>query len=126
MFAAATHYPEDPKKSAEEQATRSEDHAKRMGMVRHLIDVVGLDINAPDQPPGCTKGMHSAWGTPICYVAGEGWEKDTHELTWMMLDRRADPTPALEIAKRDGNVVFTAEVEAWKAQEIDNRKCCLQ
>jgi hypothetical protein len=49
--------------------TEDENHASRMDMVRHLIDVIGLDVNARDQPAG-TEVLPLRFGTPICYIAG--------------------------------------------------------
>lgn len=44
-----------------------ENHASRMAMVRHLIDVVRLDVNARDQPVG-SEVLPIGFGTPICYM----------------------------------------------------------
>lgn len=91
-------------------------------MVRHLLDVVGVDMNAPDQPVG-SKILPMRLGTPICYIPGSAMlERDTRELTWLLLDQGADPTPALEIAKRD-YPKFAEDVKAWKAK---HSKCCVQ
>jgi len=96
-----------------------------MAMVRHLLDVVGLDVNAPDQPVG-SKILPMRLGTPICYIPGSAMlERDTRELTWLLLDRGADPTPALEIAKRD-YPKFAEDVKAWKAKQGGDCKCCVQ
>ncbi|OBT65461.1 hypothetical protein VE03_04944 [Pseudogymnoascus sp. 23342-1-I1] len=111
---------EEEEKEAKESARKYEE---RMAMVRHLVDVVGIDVNAPDEPPGA--GVPDRWGTPICYIAKSyGLETDTRELAWFLLDRGADPTPALEIAKSTEHQKFVADVEAWRAQQADGRKCC--
>jgi hypothetical protein len=87
-------------------------HIERMAMVHYLLDVVGLDVNAPDQPVGSkTLPMHS--GTPICYIYDERTGRDNRELTWLLLDRGADPTDALRFAKPDSD--FAEDVKAWKA-----------
>lgn len=79
----------------------AERHNERMAMVRHLLDVVGLDVNAPDQPVR-TKVLPMRVGTPICYIPSSAMPGvDTRDLTWLLLDRGADPTPALEIAERE-------------------------
>lgn len=72
-----------------------------MGMVRYLLDVVKLDVNAPDQPVGTqTLPMHN--GTPNVYIPGSAMlERGTRELTRLLLGRGADPALALEIARRD-------------------------
>ena len=99
-----------------EEVTDFINHDERMAMVRYLLDVVGLNVNAPDQPVGSTVlPMHL--GTPICYIPGSAMlERDTRELTWLLLDRGADPTPALEIAKQD-YPKFAEDVKAWKAKQ---------
>lgn len=111
---------EEEDKKAKESARNYEE---RMAMVRHLVDVVGIDVNAPDQPPG--RELGGFWGTPICYIAKSyGLDTDTRELAWFLLDRGADPTPALDIAKSTEHVKFIADVEAWRAKQPDRRKCC--
>ncbi|KFY40192.1 hypothetical protein V495_05572 [Pseudogymnoascus sp. VKM F-4514 (FW-929)] len=108
-----------------EEAQDFVNHGERMAMVRHLLDVVGLNVNAPDQPVG-TKVLPKHLGTPICYIPGSAsLERDTQELTWLLLDRGADPTPALEIAKRE-YPKFTEEVKAWKGKHACDSKCCVQ
>ncbi|KFX98178.1 hypothetical protein O988_04475 [Pseudogymnoascus sp. VKM F-3808] len=101
---------------------RARKYEKRMDMVRHLVDVVGIDVNALDQPPGAN--LQGRWGTPICYVPRAyetemdfGLYRDTRELTWFLLDRGADPIRALELAKEVfENQRFVDDVEEWKAQ----------
>lgn len=111
---------EEEDKAAKESARKYEE---RMAMVRHLVDVVGIDVNAPGQPPGAN--LPECWGTPICYIANSyGLETDTRELAWFLLDRGADPTPALEIAKFTEHHKFVADVEAWRVKQADGRKCC--
>ena len=104
-------------------------YAERMAMVRHLIDVVGLDVNAPDQPPGTSYGDRR--GNPLCYVATTGsMETDLRELTWFLLDRGADPSAALVYASawEGGNTKFVHAVEEWRVRQAENGsgKCCLQ
>ncbi|OBT74105.1 hypothetical protein VF21_07101 [Pseudogymnoascus sp. 05NY08] len=107
-------------KKAKESARKYEE---RMAMVRHLVDVVGIDVNAPDEPPG--RELGGFWGTPICYIAKSyGLDTDTRELVWFLLDRGADPTPGLDIAKSTEHDKFIADVEAWRAKQADRRKCC--
>ncbi|KFY30243.1 hypothetical protein V493_02052 [Pseudogymnoascus sp. VKM F-4281 (FW-2241)] len=87
-------------------------HIERMAMVHYLLDVVGLDVNAPDQPVGSKiLPMHS--GTPICYISDGMLGRDNRELTWLLLDRGADPTDALRFAKSDSD--FAEDVKEWKA-----------
>ena len=116
----------EAEKDTEKEKQNRADHVERMAMVRHLLDVVGLDVNALDQPAG--GNLPNRNGTPICYIPGSRMlERDTRELTWLLLDRGADPTPALEVAKLGGYTRFAEDVEAWKkAQQGDDRKCCVQ
>jgi hypothetical protein len=126
--------PGDPEVDTEQQRKDKAKYTERMAMVRHLLDVVKVDVDTPDQAPGCTKGMSSAHGTPISYIPGAGMpERDSRELTWLLLDRGADPPPALEIAKEMDNTLFAESVKAWKAQnsgdpakvEGRGRSCCV-
>jgi hypothetical protein len=85
-----------------------------------LLDVVKVDINTSDQAPGCTKGMSSAWGTPISYVLGAGMpERDSGEFTWFLLDGGTDPASSLEVAKEMDNTLFVESVEAWRAKALE-------
>jgi len=97
--------------------------------------VVRLNVNAPDQAPGCTKGMFSAWGTPLCYVPDAGMpQNDSRELTWLLLDRGADPAPALEVGKDMHNWPFVENVKLWMEKNPgepakrkgQGRSCCMQ
>ncbi|KAF2868156.1 hypothetical protein BDV95DRAFT_610125 [Massariosphaeria phaeospora] len=110
----------DPNKEKDKK-----EHAARMDIVRYLVDEVGLDINEDDQPKGRQLPMRN--GTPICYIPGAMMlERDTRELTWYLLDRGADPTPAFKIAERD-YMQFVEDVEAWKVQrKAGQRQCCVQ
>lgn len=101
------------------------DHAERMAMVRHLLDEVKLDVNALDQPLGSR--VPTCAGTPICYIPGSDMlERDNRELTWLLLDHGADPTPAFELARVCQYPQFVEDVEAWKAQQKGDHKCCVQ
>ena len=116
------------KEDEKEKGTKS-DHAQRyverMAMVHHLVDVVGLDVNAPDQPPGGRVPDRN--GTPLCYILGSNvLDTDTRELTWFLLDRGADPVPALQVAKLTGHPRFADDVEKWTALQGGGRKCCVQ
>jgi hypothetical protein len=112
-------------------ATRAEDAEARLDMVRYLIDVVGLDVNALDRPAGRRLGGY--WGTPICYVAEIAAVKHSiRDITWLLLDRGADPAPALKQAVSPDYEVFAADVEAWKvegrsaSQQGGSSKCIVQ
>jgi hypothetical protein len=127
--------PVDSEVDTEQHRKDRAEYTERMAMVGHLLDVVKVDVDTPDRAPGCTKGMSSAWGTPISYIPGAGMpERDSRELTWLLLDRGADPAPALEVAKEMDNTLFAENVEAWKAQNPggpakakgSGRSCCVQ
>ncbi|KAL6706971.1 hypothetical protein ACN47E_004921 [Coniothyrium glycines] len=117
--------PDSEKDKAKAQRLRAE-REERVEMVRHLIDKVKIDVNAPDQPAGSdVPGNYN--GTPICYIPGSQMlERDTRELTWLLLDRGADPTPAIEVAKACDYPKFIEDVEAWRAQENNGQRCCVQ
>ncbi|KAF2485057.1 hypothetical protein BDY17DRAFT_95911 [Neohortaea acidophila] len=101
-------------------------YAERMAMVRHLVEDVGLDVNALDQPVTQKHVPTFHRGTPLCYVSDseviEGLYRghtviaDTRELTWYLLDQGADPTQALEVIKHSQHPTFAADVEMWRAQ----------
>jgi hypothetical protein len=93
---------------------------ERLAMVRHLIDEVGVDVNARDFPAGRPK--FDRLGTPICYVAQATGLRNTRELVWLLLDRGADPVPGLEEAKFMENREFAIDVEAWRAKRRDHRR----
>jgi hypothetical protein len=121
--------PEDPDKDTKKQREDRAKHARCMNLVRHLLDVLKLD-----GAPGDTRGMSSAHGTPICYIPGVFRpERDSWELTWLLLDRGADPAPALKDAEEYGHAPFPADVEACKARnpgravnlEGRDRSCCV-
>lgn len=85
------------------------EHVERMAMVHYLLDVVGLGVNSPDQPVGSKiLPMHN--GTPICYISDVIRGRDNRELTWLLLDRGADPTDALRVARPDSD--FVEDVKA--------------
>ncbi|KAF9734855.1 hypothetical protein PMIN06_000681 [Paraphaeosphaeria minitans] len=96
---------------------------ERMAMVRHLIDVVGVEVNALDHPVGKRKADRQ--GTPIVYVAELNGLKNLRELTWLLLDRGADPAPGLEEARGTEHVAFVGNVDAWKAQHPNAGKSWL-
>ena len=92
-------------------------YTERLAMLRHLLDVVKLDVNALDHPVGRRPG--GRLGPPICYVATLSGMHGMHvmrEVTWLLLDRGADPSPGLEEAEASGHETFAGDVEAWKAQ----------
>ncbi|KAF2996810.1 hypothetical protein E8E13_001807 [Curvularia kusanoi] len=107
-------------------------YKERLEMVRHLIDVVGLDVNARDLNTGAFgEYPHPSGEPPICFIVRAPWEhRDTRDLIWLLLDRGADPTPGLrvadEMAKHVHGTKFREDVEAWKAIQESKAKCCVQ
>jgi hypothetical protein len=98
---------------------------ERMDMVRHLVDMVGLDVDAEECWPG------KSCATPLCYVASYNSGKDARELIWFLLDRGADPNraftlggdralSALEQAQRIRNTRFLEAVQEWQARQHNN------
>jgi hypothetical protein len=90
---------------------------ERMEMVKHLIDVVGIDVNALDHPVGTHHPRRL--GPPICYVASLEGLMYTRRVTWLLLERGADPRPGLEEAERSGHETFKGDVEAWRERGGD-------
>ncbi|KAF3403356.1 hypothetical protein DPV78_004209 [Talaromyces pinophilus] len=99
---------------------------QRMDMVKHLVDIVGLDVNAVEPWPG-------KWcSTPLCYAAFRNYRKDAKELIWFLLDRGADPNrtgpldgdiilpSALESAQSCRNTRFLEAVREWPALQRNN------
>lgn len=99
-------------------------YEERMDMIRHLLDVVKLDVNAYDQPASAI-GSQS---TPICYIPlSTTQESGTKELAWLLLDHGADPERALMLAKWNECSQFIADVETWKGrQQGGGNQCCVQ
>lgn len=132
----------DPEKDTEAQRQKRVQHDDRMALVRYLIDVVALDVNAEDWMPGAMSfSGHGGSGTPICYVISHRNPervKNARDLTWLLLDRGADPTLALEDAVSIGMTVFIKHVDEWKEQMDSGRarkgwknvwtalECCVQ
>lgn len=99
---------------------------QRMDMVKHLVDIVGLDVNAVEPWPG-------NWcSTPLCYAAFCNYQKDAKELIWFLLDRGADPNrtgpldgeiilpSAIESAQCCGNTRFLEAVREWQELQRNN------
>ena len=121
----ATLYQAD--RPGEARTEQGRQHEARMAMVRHLVDVVGIDVNAADQPVGSR--VPDRIGSPLCYVAAAyGQEPSVRELVWCLLDRGADPVPALEEARLSRHATFADDVEAWRARQRGAGRggCCLQ
>ncbi len=102
---------------------RNEIYTRRMGMVRHIVDVDECDVNTIRHEYGshCT--------TPLCYVAARRTQQDFRELVWFLLDRGADPNldagfaedvewpSPLTCAQWCGNVSFLNAVKEWQARQ---------
>ncbi|KAG9203317.1 hypothetical protein G6514_002970 [Epicoccum nigrum] len=81
----------------------------RLAMVRHLIDNLGMDVNALVPFPGTS--MNEA---PIQYIQGSTVRTgNTRDITWLLLDRGANLAPAYKMAKKS-YPKFIEDVEASK------------
>lgn len=87
---------------AREGVNPAETYAERMAMVRHLVDVVELDVNGLDQPPGTRYGGRIGGNAPRYVATGEKRSVadreiniNPRELTWFLLNRGLDPSAAL-------------------------------
>jgi hypothetical protein len=112
--------------SSDDGSVRTEPFEQRMDMVRHLVDIVGLNVNADGLWPG------KFCSTPLSYVASRNDSKDARELIWFLLDRGADPDragplvgdirppSALEHAQSSRNTRFLEAVREWQAQQHNN------
>lgn len=95
-----------------------------MNMIRHLVDVVKLDVNAVQHKLG------RSCNTPLCIAAGRPTDQNFRELISFLLDRGADPylncksTPedpgwptAIDCAQSWGNMQFLEAVENQQAEK---------
>ncbi|KAH8121971.1 hypothetical protein FP744_10009197 [Trichoderma asperellum] len=98
---------------------------ERVDMVRHLVDVVGLDVNSQEVWPGKCRG------TPLYYIARRNNHKDAREVIWFLLDRGADPDlgstmgnlqieSAIKDAEMHSNTRFLEAVQEWRDRQHDN------
>jgi hypothetical protein len=98
-------------------------YTHRMDMVRHLVDVVKLDVNAVQHKLG------RQCSTPLCIVAGRPTNQIFRELVYFLLDRGADPNlncktqvdtnwpSAIACAQSCGNMRFLQAVKDWQAEK---------
>jgi hypothetical protein len=99
---------------------------ERMAMVRHLVDVLGFDVNSEEGWPGKCRA------TPLFYVANYKNLKDVRELVWFLLDRGADPNrastmnegkilipSAFEQAQTTHNTCFLEAIKEWQGRSHD-------
>jgi hypothetical protein len=98
-------------------------YTHRMDMVRHLVDVVKLDVNAVQHQLG------RQCSTPLCIVAGRPTNQIFRELVYFLLDRGADPNlncktqedtnwpSAIACAQSCGNMRFLQAVKDWQAEK---------
>lgn len=63
--------------------------AVKMGMVRHLVEERGLEVNSMDHPPGQAPGNH--YGTPLNYASQAAGSEGVRETVKFLLDKGADP-----------------------------------
>lgn len=132
---------DDPEKDTAEQRRSREKYNDRIALVFYLLDVLCLDVNAADWQPGDMGFSGGGSGSPISYAIDHGNAKalkSARSLIWLLLDRGADPTTALQDARANGLVLFAEYVDEWKEQEDRKRAerawaklwnkpgCCLQ
>ena len=99
-------------------------YTQRMGMVRHLVDVVKLDVNAKKRQLG------SSCSTPLFIVAGRHTDQRYRELINFLLDCGADPnlncrtqediycqSSAIACAETCRNIHFLQAVKDWQAEK---------
>ncbi|OQN96105.1 hypothetical protein B0A48_18351 [Cryoendolithus antarcticus] len=98
--------------------------SSKMDMVRHLVDVVGLDVNAIEHEVG------NNCSTPLCYLYGpRPFRKHQSRLLDFLLDRGANldldcgnegaiswQSPN-QIAQQYGNVKFLQAVQEWPGRQ---------
>lgn len=94
-----------------------------MDMVRHLVDVLKLEVNAVEHKVG------SQCSTPLCCVARWPYKTDPRELVDFLLDRGADPDleglvqgdyrwgSPITCAQNHGNSRFLQVVQEWRARK---------
>jgi hypothetical protein len=104
----------------------SECYKRLMTMIRHLVDVVGCDVNSASY--GSYYGSGSTCSTPLCWIACHK-HRGARELVRFLLDRGGDVDLAgpredgLEIpsarmaAMRGHNSYFLDLVAGWKAEQ---------
>ena len=99
----------------------------RVDMVQHLLEVVGLDVNADGRSPF---SLYHSCSTAICITAfrrGSTWDF-LKEIISYLLDRGADPDlsfgegkerclSAVECAEGSGNTDFLYALEEWRARK---------
>ena len=102
--------PEEKVKVKEHEECEFGTHEDRLAMVRHLIDNLKMDVNALVEPIG----VPNFFEAPIEYIPGSTVRTgDTRDITWLLLDRGANPAPAYRMAKKS-YPKFIEDVEAWK------------
>ncbi|EME81800.1 uncharacterized protein MYCFIDRAFT_78768 [Pseudocercospora fijiensis CIRAD86] len=101
----------------------SQPYTDRMAMVRHLIDVVKLDVNAIEHRVG------DQCSTPLCYLARRPNSDSHRELINFLLDRGADPEMdcgteggidwprPIDCAESCGNLEFLHAVQEWRGRQ---------
>ena len=120
VTAANDHVPET-------NETPSTKYQQRMDMVRHLVDVVGCDVNSTSYGPYRWRTWGSVCSTPLCWIACHS-RGDARDLIWFLLDRGGDldlarpnegnwnAPSAREAAARSRDTRFLKAVEEWQAK----------
>jgi ankyrin repeat protein len=100
----------------------------RLEMMRHLVDVVGLDVNAVEHQVG------DSCSTPLCYLAAHRQVGDSQrEMIDFLLDHGADPDlePGREgevfwqspnaCARQFSNAAFLEAVQTWRTRQKEDK-----
>lgn len=112
-----------PKRNQDRSAHNEATYSQQIDMVRHLLDVLKVDVNVESRWPG------SFCSTPLCCIACHP-QTDATEVTWLLLDHGGDPDlagplgsgvpSALEAASYWSNNFFLQAVEEWRAKRDNN------
>lgn len=90
---------------------------QKIRMLKHLLDVVGCDVNSDSYGPHYGSG--SMCSTPLCWIACHRRGSNVKELIWFLLDHGGDLDRSLEYTNSDNEVVVvhsarqTANESPW-------------
>lgn len=96
---------------------RAKLHSERINMVVYIVEELGVDPNALDQPVGWMLGNH--WGTPLCYVTQSNPNWDSSEVVLYLLKKGANPFQKTEPYAGGGHSAFDLAQRARNQQFID-------
>jgi hypothetical protein len=100
---------------------------RMLDMIRHLIDVIGCDVNSVSYGTYCGSGSHCS--TPLCWVACHTNSDGVRDLARLLLDRGGDldlagpllwgseVPSAREAAQQRANSPFLKVIAEWEAEK---------